>query len=208
MKNLLKKFSNDETLGGRKAAILQYARQAKHNTQAVRRRLYAKSWKMADVYGKSIHCDIFIQDVNSYIYQSIREYWATQAQADIANIAFKAQSLLAIEKVQAKQPTADNRAATFKPLALHIWNENSENAFVTWYFLSSTRSFQQAQHGQSMNPEWGQAMGRSPRSWETRSVNQHVVASVASTACPEVLGPSTFAHTHYDPAFIFSRRQD
>lgn len=56
-----------------------------------------KSFDAKNVYKESTLNDIFIKCVEASICRSFREIWAMHLQADMTNIAFKAQFTLAIQ---------------------------------------------------------------------------------------------------------------
>lgn len=74
--------------------------------------LYAKSCNVADIYDKSFNSDILIESANPSKCHILQEYWVTHQQAYVTNIAFKTQSLLAIQNGAAKLTDTNNHAAS------------------------------------------------------------------------------------------------
>lgn len=60
--------------------------------------LCEKSCRVADVYDESTFNVFFIKGVNPFSFHCFRKYWTTHLQADGTDIAFKAQSLLIVQK--------------------------------------------------------------------------------------------------------------
>lgn len=58
----------------------------------------AKSFNVDDVYDETSVYDKFIESVDASIRHSLRNYWATNAQADLTDIVFQAEPPLSIEK--------------------------------------------------------------------------------------------------------------
>lgn len=58
----------------------------------------AKSCKVAKVYDESTLNNVFIGAVESSIRHKVRNYWATHPKADLMNIVFQAELLLATQK--------------------------------------------------------------------------------------------------------------
>lgn len=82
--------------------ILRYTQSASMTLTKYADDFYSKSCKVADVYDESTLKDIFIEDVDSSICQSLREYWDSNLEAILTNIAFKAQPLIATQKQSMK----------------------------------------------------------------------------------------------------------
>lgn len=96
-------------------AILRYTQSGSMTPIQFASGLYDKSCKVADVYYESILNDIFIKGVNSSNCHSLWEYWgAPNPQADLTDIAFKAQLQLAIQKGSTKPSHTGNHNATAK----------------------------------------------------------------------------------------------
>lgn len=70
--------------------------------------LYARSCKLADVYDEAALNDIFIEIIDSSICHSVWKYWASTSQADLTDVALKAQSPLAILNGRTKSTHAGN----------------------------------------------------------------------------------------------------
>lgn len=60
--------------------------------------LYAKSFKLTDVYYDAKLNNISIERVDNSICHSLRNYWATHLCADVNDSAFKAQSPPMVQK--------------------------------------------------------------------------------------------------------------
>lgn len=76
--------------------------------------LYEKSYKIAEVYDEATLNDFLIERVDPSICLSLQKYWATHQHADVINIAFMAQSLLAMQKGPAKPANSNDQAASRK----------------------------------------------------------------------------------------------
>lgn len=90
--------------------------------------VYAKICKVADVHDISTLHDIFIKCVGRSICHSIREYWATHSHVDVTNIAFKAQSLVEVQKGVAKAANVNIQAASSKIYQKRTWNNPSAHS--------------------------------------------------------------------------------
>lgn len=66
---------------------------------------------LASIFNESTSNNIFIESVDFYIYQSLRKYWSTNPRADMTDIMFKEQLLLAIQIWAAKSTNTKNQAA-------------------------------------------------------------------------------------------------
>lgn len=60
--------------------------------------LTANLFKAADVYDEGTLNDGLIEGVDELIRHSLRNYWATNQQADLSETAFHAKSLMEIQK--------------------------------------------------------------------------------------------------------------
>lgn len=80
------------------SVVLRYIHPAHMTPMQCAYDLHTKSRKVADVISRSSLNKIFTESVDPSIFYSFREYWATHTQAEVTDIAFKSQSLLAIQK--------------------------------------------------------------------------------------------------------------
>lgn len=92
------KFTNDQAIAKMESVILRYIQPPTMTPLQNADYLHAKSCKVANDYRESTLNDIFIADVNYFICQSPRNYWASNLQANLTNVGFNAQSILAIQK--------------------------------------------------------------------------------------------------------------
>lgn len=77
--------------------------------------MITKSYEVADVYDESALNNVFIERVNASICHSLRGYWALHQTANITNISFYANFILAIQKRSRNITTnaiSDNRIKT------------------------------------------------------------------------------------------------
>lgn len=95
---LLKKYATDATLAEYEASIRRYMQPTSMTSEQFTDDLIAKSCKVAAVYVESTFNDVFIKGVDVSIRHSLRDYWASHPYADLTDIAFHADSLLAIQK--------------------------------------------------------------------------------------------------------------
>lgn len=63
----------------------------------------AKSCNVADINNKSSLNDVFFEDDDVSVRNSVRYYWARNQQVDLMDIAFKEESLLSIQKKSRKK---------------------------------------------------------------------------------------------------------
>lgn len=111
---LLKKFAKDKAIVKIDSKLLRYIQTAHMTPIQYVDDLYSKSCKIADFFVKFTLNNNLIEEVDPSICQSPREYWATHPQADLFDIAFKLQSLLAIQKGATKPANTKNQAASSK----------------------------------------------------------------------------------------------
>lgn len=64
--------------------------------------LVVQSCKVADVHHVSTMNDLFIEEVDASITQNSRNYWGTNEQADLTDIAFQAKQILSIQRISGK----------------------------------------------------------------------------------------------------------
>lgn len=76
--------------------------------------LYARTCKVAVVYYDSTPKNIFIKGVDPSICRSLKEHYATHPLSDVTDIAYKAQSLLPIQKGATKPAITNNQATCNK----------------------------------------------------------------------------------------------
>lgn len=105
---LLKKFAGDQEIAEMNAKILRYTQPFSKTSMQSVDDLYSKLYKVADVYDESSLKDTFTEDVDVSICHSLCEYRVSNPQADLNDIVFKAQSLLAIQEESTKPPHAAN----------------------------------------------------------------------------------------------------
>lgn len=105
--------------------------------------LYAKFCKLTDVYNKSTLNKIFIVGVDLSICQRLREYWATHPQTDVTDTAFKAQSLLGIQKGATKPANTNNHDASNQTYGRRARNKPSAHSIEIGSWMSPTHSSQQ-----------------------------------------------------------------
>lgn len=108
---MLRKIATDQEIAKINSAVLRYTKPTNMTTRQYPEDLHAKPCKVADVYDESTLNDIFIKGVDFTICHRVRKYWAMQPHVDLNNIAFKPQSLLAIQKNSAKPASFGNHAA-------------------------------------------------------------------------------------------------
>lgn len=87
------------------AAMRSYAQAPGMTSKQYASDLIAKSCKVADVYVERTLNDAFIEGLDASISHSLRNYWPRNAQADLTDISFQAESLLPIQKASGKNPT-------------------------------------------------------------------------------------------------------
>lgn len=102
------------------STILRYTQPASMTPMQFADDLYAKSCKVANTYEEATLNDVFIEGVGSFICHSLREFWDTHQHADVIDIAFKAQALVAIQKGSLKAASSDNHATQSKHFARRI----------------------------------------------------------------------------------------
>lgn len=75
---------------------------------------FAKSCKVRNVYHNCTLNDIFIEMVDPFIRHSFKEKCTSSQQANLTDIIFKAQSILAIQKESTKVPHTGGQDGTAK----------------------------------------------------------------------------------------------
>lgn len=105
---LVKKFANDRAFVKITSAILHYAQPTSMTAMRYVDDLYAKFCKVADVYDDSTLNVILIKGIDFSISRSLRKYCATKPQANSTSIAFKATSLVAIQKESTRHSYTGN----------------------------------------------------------------------------------------------------
>lgn len=100
----LKNYANDQAIAEYDASVLRYMQPASMTFQQYAGDLIAKSRKDADVYDEDTPNNVFIEEVNQSLRHSLQNYWATNPEADLTDIAFQAESVLAIQKKSGQQP--------------------------------------------------------------------------------------------------------
>lgn len=116
--HLLKRYANDQGIAETDAAISRYSQPAIMTPLQYREDLFAKAIRVGDVYGDAVLNDIFIEGIDASIRQSLRKYWATHPHADLTDLAFVDQSLLAIQEGSnklEKTPSGKCRSTEDKP---------------------------------------------------------------------------------------------
>lgn len=97
------KYANDQTIAKIDFAILCYTQTTSMTSVQYADHLFANSCKDAVFYNESSLNVIFIEGVDSSIWHSLWKYRDSNPQANVIDIAFKAQSLLAIEEGMIKR---------------------------------------------------------------------------------------------------------
>lgn len=107
--------------------------------------IIAKSFKVADVYDKTKLNPVFIDDIDSSIWHSLRNFCATHLQDDLTDIAFHAKSLPALQKRSRKHPTnIQQQTRLQKPYTRKPWkNRRGPNNANTDTTSTPTRSLWQ-----------------------------------------------------------------
>lgn len=77
---LLKKLANDQAITKMDPTILRYTHPSSMTPMRYADGLYAKACKVADFYDEYPSNHIFIDGVDSTIYYSLPEYWATNSR--------------------------------------------------------------------------------------------------------------------------------
>lgn len=102
--HLLKEYTADQVNAEYDAIVLRYMQLANMTLQQYVDDLTAKTCKVADAYDEDTLKDVFIEGADQSISHSLQTYWETSSQASLTDIAFQAESLLAIQKGSEQQP--------------------------------------------------------------------------------------------------------
>lgn len=95
---LMKKFATDPAMAEFDTAVLRYMQPANMTTQQYADVQLTNTCKVVDMYDESTLKDVFIGGMDLSIRHSLRQSWAQNPQADVAEIEFQAKSLLSIQK--------------------------------------------------------------------------------------------------------------
>lgn len=102
--------------------------------------LFAKAIRVGDVFDKGTLNEKFIEEVHESIRLSLREYWATQPHADLIDLAFRAQYLIAIQGWSTTMNQLQQNAGTKKYQPCRQWGKNTVNVVDSDSSSSRSRS--------------------------------------------------------------------
>lgn len=139
---LLKKFSNDKAIAKMDSTFLRYTK------ATIMTWLYCSMLmtyisshaSLQTLTMGSTLSDIFVARVGSLICHSLRKNWAKNSQINLADIVFKDQSLLEIQKRSTKSPDTVNRTVNAKQYGKRSLSRNTTNVVDTGSATSSTSS--------------------------------------------------------------------
>lgn len=98
MNSLKKKYAREKALAENDAAIVRYVEPPNLTRQQNADISSVNSCKLADIYSESTLNDVFIKGFDASIRDSLHNYWATNSQVELMDIAFQAKLLLSIPK--------------------------------------------------------------------------------------------------------------
>lgn len=113
VKYLLMKYAIDQATVEYDAAILHYVQPKNITPQQFAKNLVAKSCKITNVYNKNPLKDVFIEGVCASIH-SLQHNWSTNNQADLTDIAFRAESVLSIQRASKNAATNNLRSTSLE----------------------------------------------------------------------------------------------
>lgn len=137
--------------------------------------------------------NVFIEEIDHSIRHRLRNYWATNPQADLIDIALQAESLLAIQRGSGQQSTVSEPLnTTGKPSYSKTWNKRcTTNNVNTDTKRSPTRSFRRRSKPSPVMPIQHSAQ---PSSNSSAAPSFSLLTlSVRPSFCNKCYDPSHFA---------------
>lgn len=105
---LLKKYKTDQAIAENDIAVVRYVQPLNMTSLQYVDDLITKSCTVADVYGEVTLNDIFFEGVAASIRHGLPNYWASNAQDELTDIAFQVESLFPIWSCSGKTPTSNH----------------------------------------------------------------------------------------------------
>lgn len=107
---LLKEYTTGHAFAEYEGTILRYMQPANMIPRQYVGSPIGKSGTVANVYDECTLNDVFIEGGDQSIRHSLQNYWVTDPQADLTDIASQAETLLSIQKGSGQQPTVNQRS--------------------------------------------------------------------------------------------------
>lgn len=149
--------------------------------------LITKSCKVSDVYDDSTLNDVLIESRDASIHHSLQHYWASHPQADLTDIAFYANSLLAIQKSSrdaAHKKKVDDLARPYKKKPWQCTLANNVNKNTTSSPTRGTRKRSRSHPVLHINPYHSKTTA--PRASSTSSSSIPSIASPKRNDCYDI----------------------